>query len=337
MITTAPLPPHASVDDRGTTPWTALRSPTPLTWPKVLYVGGWVLLATMVFHIAALAVTGGTVTGPVSLRKPATFAESGWLTAWSVALVLPYLSTKRWHRHVIGGTVLLFGIGETSVMAVQAWRGVPSHYNFSTAFDAALMRGGAGGLALLFLIGMSVLLATSFRPTDAPRSLVVGVRLGVVVLLIGCLIGFAMISNMSSVFTGSFGSGFTGPQTGYVGPSQSVVGREYLLLHPNTQGGDLVLLHAIGIHGLLLLTVPAYLLDRTALPASTRMRLVALMGVAVLGAMAVIAGQSFRSLPLGEMGIVDQGLLAIAAGALLAAYGVVARALLRARRGDEAR
>lgn len=36
----------------------------------------------MIFHVAALAVTGGAVTGPVSLRKPATFAETGWLTAW---------------------------------------------------------------------------------------------------------------------------------------------------------------------------------------------------------------------------------------------------------------
>lgn len=336
MTTTAPLASPTRGDGRPSTPRDALRFPTPLTWPNVLYLVGWLLLATMVFHLVALAITGGAITGPVSLRKPATFAETGWLTAWSVALVLPALSTRQWQRHVIGTTVLLFGIGETTVMAVQAWRGVPSHYNFTTALDATLMRGGAGGLAFLFLIGMVVMLAASFRPTNAPRSLLVGVRLGVVVLLIGCVIGFVMISNMSGVFTGSFGTGFTGAQTGYVGPPPSVVGKEYLLLHPDTQGGDLVLLHAIGIHGLLLLTVPAHLLHRSRLPERSRMRVVAVMGTAVLGAMAVIAGQSFRSLPLGEMGPLNLGLLSAAAVALLAAYGVTARARLGRRWGDQA-
>lgn len=330
MTTTAPSASPIR-GGRFSTPRNALRFPTPPTWPKVLYLGGWLLLATMMFHLVALAVTGGAITGPVSLRKPATFAETGWLTAWSVALVLPALSTRQWQRHVIGTTVLLFGVGETTVMAIQAWRGVPSHYNFTTAFDATLMRGGAGGLAFLFLVGMVVMLTASFRPTDAPRSLLVGIRLGVVVLLIGCVIGFVMISNMSGVFTGSFGTGFTGPQTGYVGPAPSVVGKEYLLLHPDTQGGDLVLLHAIGIHGLLLLTVPAYLLSRSRLPERSRLRVVAAMGAAVLIAMAVIAVQSFRSLPLDEVGPVNLGVLAVATGVLLAAYAVTARTLFHRR------
>jgi hypothetical protein len=40
-----------------------------------------VLLITMLVHVLALVVTGGPVTGPVSLRKPATFPETGWLIA----------------------------------------------------------------------------------------------------------------------------------------------------------------------------------------------------------------------------------------------------------------
>ena len=48
---------------------------------------------------------------------------------------------------------MLFAVGETAIMAIEAWRGVPSHYNFSTPFDAALMRGGAAGTAGVFLVG----------------------------------------------------------------------------------------------------------------------------------------------------------------------------------------
>ena len=40
---------------------------------------------------SALLVTGDPVTGPVSLRKPATFAETGWLLCWSVAPFVGYL------------------------------------------------------------------------------------------------------------------------------------------------------------------------------------------------------------------------------------------------------
>src|SRR5256885_5590709 len=101
-----------------------------MRWPRILWIAGTVLLATMVVHIVALAIRGGPVTGPVSLRKPADFAETGWLLTWSVALILPRLRTRAWQRHVIGGSAVLFGVGETAVMAIQAWRGGPSHLHF---------------------------------------------------------------------------------------------------------------------------------------------------------------------------------------------------------------
>lgn len=51
---------------------------------------------------------------------------------------------------------------------------------------------------------------------------------------------------------------------GYLGPDRVSVGPEYLALRPSTRG-DLVLPHGIGIHGLILLAVPAVLLARTRL------------------------------------------------------------------------
>lgn len=304
---------------------------------RALLIAGWVLLATMVVHIVALVVTGGAVTGPVSLRKPATFAETGWLTAWSVALILPRLRLRAWQRGVVGTTVLLFGIGETTVMAIQAWRGVPSHYNFTTAFDAALVRGGAAGLAVLFLIGLVVLLVAAFRTHDAEPSVLLGIRSSIVVLLIGCVIGFVMISNMSGVFQGSIGSAFTHPQFGYVGPPPSVVGRDVLLVHVHTQGGDLVSLHAIGVHGLPLLAVPAILLTRTRLAERIRLRLVATMAAGVGLAMLVIATQSFRSQPLASMDLVHRLLLALTGIALAVVYALTVLALIRRWGGGAAR
>src|SRR5438093_5756196 len=164
-------------------------------WPRVLWLTGWLLIATMLAHVAALIITGGPVNGPVSLRKPATFAEAGWLLSWSVALIMPTLRTRAWQRHLAGVATILFAVGETAIMAIQAWRGVPSHYNFSTPFDAALMRGGAAGTAGIFLVAVVVLLVAAFRSQTAPLSQRLGIRAGLVLLLIGCAIGFVMISN----------------------------------------------------------------------------------------------------------------------------------------------
>lgn len=168
---------------------TGTESITPVGWPRVLWATGTVLLSTMVFHIAALLITRGAVSGPVSLRKPATFAETTWLVAWAVALILPRIRTRAWQRHVIGTSVLLFGVGETAIMATQAWRGVPSHYNFSTPLDAALIRLGAGGTAGIFVIGTIVLLVATVRSRDTATS----VRLGIVALLVGCAVGMGLL------------------------------------------------------------------------------------------------------------------------------------------------
>jgi hypothetical protein len=301
-------------------------------WGRILFLVGGVLLATLLFHVAALLVTGGPVTGPVSLRKPATFAETGWLTAWSVALMLPRLRLRAWQRHFIALSVLLFTVGETAIMAVQAWRGVASHYNFTTRFDAILMRGGAAGLAGLFLVGVVVMLIAAVRTPELSPSVRLGLVAGLAVLIVGCLIGFVMISNMSGVFQGTFGSGFLRKQVGYIGPSPSVVGPEHLLLRLHTAGGDLVLLHAIGVHGLPLVTLPALLLSGLGLRERRRVQVVGTIAGGVVLSMAVIATQSFRSLPLGEMGSAQLGVLAGTAIAVIAAYAVVVSEVMRARR-----
>ncbi len=301
-------------------------------WPKVLWVTGTILLVTMVVHIAILVITGGPVSGPVSLRKPAAFAETGWLIAWSVALILPRLRTRAWQRHVIGAAVVLFSVGETAIIGFQAWRGVPSHYNFSTPLDAALMRGGAGGTAGIFLIGVIVLLIAALRSRDAAASVRLGVGAAVVVLLVGCVIGFVMISNNSGVYQGSVGAGFARRTAAYLGPDAATVGAQYALLRPATHGGDLVLPHIIGIHGLVLLAVPAVLLTRTAMPRIRQLAVIALAVTSVALAMTILLVQALRQLPLGQLNAAAVAALALCVVALLGAYAYVVATLASARR-----
>lgn len=296
---------------------------TGTAWPRILWIAGWLLLATLVFHLVALLVTGGPWTGPVSLRKPATFAETGWLTCWSVALMLPALDVGRVRQRIVGAATVLFGVGETAIIGVQAWRGVPSHYNFTTPLDAALMRGGAAGTAGIFLVGVVVLLSAAVRARHAPVSVRIGALAGGGVLLAGCLIGLVMIFNNSGVYQGSIGAGFTARRTGYLGPDPATVGPDYALVRPATAGGDLVLPHAIGVHGLVLIAVPALLLARAALAEHRRRRIVGLAAASVVVAQGLLVGHAFRQLPLRELGPVSVGVLVLCGIGLVAAYAQV--------------
>jgi hypothetical protein len=271
----------------------------------------------------------------VSLRKPATFAETGWLACWSVALLMPPLGMRRWQERVVGATTVLFGVAETAIIGLQAWRGVPSHYNFATPLDAALMRGGAAGTAAAFLVGVAVLLIAAARAHRAPASVRTGALSGGAVLLVGCLVGLVMIFNNSGVYQGSIGAGFTVRRSGYLGPSAAAVGQDYGLIRPSTAGGDLLLPHAIGVHGLVLLAVPAVLLARTGVAERVRRRIIGLAAASILTAQLVLLGHALRELPLRELPPLDVGVLALCALGALAAYSRVGVALLRERRGTQ--
>jgi hypothetical protein len=295
---------------------------------RALGYTGTFLFVTMVVHIVILAVTGDTWSGPVSLRKPADFAEAGWLVTWSVALILPLLRTRPWQRMVIGGSAILFGVGETAIMAVEAWRGVPSHYNFSTTFDAALMRGGAAGTAGVFLVGVVVLLVAGLRTGGLQRSVRLGIVAGVIVLFVGCAVGFIMVSNNSGVFQGSIGGGFANRTAAYLGPDAATVGPDYLVLRPDTRGGDLLLPHAIGVHGLILLAVPAILLARTGMVAARQLRVIAALAGAVGLAMLLLLVHAFRQLPLDRLDPVELALLALCGVVAAAGYVWVGQMVL---------
>jgi hypothetical protein len=302
-----------------------------VNWPRILWASGAVLLVVMVVHVGALIVTGGPLTGPVSLRKPATFAETGWLGCWSVALLLPVLRLHRWQEHLAGAAVVLFGVGETSIIGIEAWRGVPSHYNFATPLDAALMRGGAAGTAGIFLVGAVVLLVAAAR-SPLQASVRLGTIAGVGVLLVGCVVGFVMISNNSGIYQGAFGTGFANRTAAYLGPEAVTIGPEYLLVRPATRGGDLVVPHAIGVHGLVLLAVPAVLLARTPVHARRQLQVVAIAAGAVVVALTILLGHAARQLPLDRLDPAAIAALAVCAVALAASYAAIGRALLARRR-----
>lgn len=123
---------------------------------------GAALGASGLFHLGVFFVDGGPWDGPVSWRKPFTFGMSSGLTLIAAARVTSYVRISARVR-----TVLLVLFGADCVLGVagitlQAWHGIPSHFDMETPADTAVamslaLRAGFALLAVGLLSGAEMI------------------------------------------------------------------------------------------------------------------------------------------------------------------------------------
>jgi hypothetical protein len=193
------------------------------------------------------------------LLKPFKFALSIALYCWTLAWFLPLVSA-RWGRWTISRIVTLCMIAEIVPITGQALRGTTSHYNIATGFDAATfsLMGVAIGINTLMatlLLGFLVL-----RPPSVAPAYLWGLRLGLVLFLLGSGVGGVMVG---------LGSHTVGAADGGAGLP---------LVNWSREAGDLRAAHALGLHALQILPLTAFAISRWAAPRGRRLAL--LLGVA---------------------------------------------------------
>ncbi|MGH3392169.1 MAG: hypothetical protein ACRDOO_25120 [Actinomadura sp.] len=230
------------------------------------YVIGAVLFAAGLFHLGVFAVDGGPWLGPVSWRKPVTFGLSFGLTLVTIAWVACFLPLGERARTRLLGVFAAACVLETTLVTLQAWRHVPSHFNNETALDTAITRVLAVGGGTLVVI-IVVLTVATFRPDPAVApSMRLALRTGFVALDLAMLSGAAMIAK--------------GMVTVVAGDQQAAY----------TVAGALKPAHAVTMHAILVLPALAWLLTFTRLPEPRRVTTVAAVSTAYgLVAVVVIA------------------------------------------------
>jgi hypothetical protein len=77
---------------------------------------------------------------------------------------------------------------------MQQWRGVPSHFNYSTPFDAAVFN-IMGTMIVLVEIVIVLIALWTFFSLKAPPSLAWAIRLGMVLLVVSQIFGNLIIAN----------------------------------------------------------------------------------------------------------------------------------------------
>jgi hypothetical protein len=283
-----------------------------VTIRRACYLVAAVLFASGLAHLGVQAVLGGPWDGPVSWRKPADFGMAFGLTLFAVTWASGWLRV----RPVVLAAFAGASVVEVVAISVQAWRGVPSHFNTTTPLDATFAFSAAGGGAVIIVTTL-VLLGASFRRLDAAPGLRLAIRVGFASLLVGLAVGAVMIAiGTSTARTVSLDAAY----------DAAVV---------------LVPAHAAAMQGILVLPMLAWLTGFTGWPEATRYRVAVLGCVGYLVCAGVIALEAFLGIDGFDPTTAPVVGTAIAAtgGLLLAAAGIATlwSSVTTAQRGLPAR
>jgi hypothetical protein len=260
-------------------------------------VGGWlaelrrrdpVLFAVGAFHLGLLALMlslapfdARTVTGLNPWIKPIKFAVSITVYLWTLAWLLEPVGGPRWARLAVRWGASIAMVAEVLGITLQAARGVPSHYNVATSFDAAVF-GTMGAMITINTLVAALFAGVTLRPgLTLPRAYLWGIRLGALLFVLGSLEATVMLSRNAH----AVGVPDGGPGLPFLGWS--------------TRAGDLRIAHLLGLHSLQALPLAGFLLSRWR-GARESVRVAGLFAFASLYAIAValLFGQALAGRPL---------------------------------------
>lgn len=273
---------------------------------------GLVTTLSGVAHVIVwLAAGQPSLVGPVTWRKPIVFGLSIGVLAFSLVWIVRLLpdtpSLTRQARWLTGLLLL-----ELSLIDLQQWRGVGSHFNVATTLDAAIFQ----AMGVIILAASGILAWWTWRlfrapRRDQPREQLTAARAGMVLLGLGNLLGITLVVWGNTMLA----------RTGAV---------------PATLGaaGDLKLTHAIALHGLQVLPIVALVV--AAVPeVGRRVGLVRLAAAGHLSLLGVALGQALQGRAPGDLSPAVATVAAVALSALLIPVVAGLRARQRRRR-DEA-
>lgn len=264
---------------------------------------GALLIGVGVAHLGVFAVLGGPWEGPVSWRKPFTFGLSFGLTLITITWVASHLTLGVRVRRLLLGLFAAACALEVGLIALQAWRRVPSHYNLETPFDAVIARTLALGGAVLIVVVAAFTIAAFRRDRTTAPSILLALRAGFLSLCCALLVGASMIAR--------------GLQLVFAGHQQEAY----------AVAGALKPVHAVVMHGILVLPVLAWLLSLLPWDEARRVRLLALTiaGYALaIGGVFVVALTGLTPAPAPIAG----GTVALLGGVLMGGAGLRAVAAL---------
>ncbi len=295
---------------------------------------GWAFNPTLtlaaLLHLALLPVAGAlifldpqVITGMMAWIKPTKFALSGAIYLATFGWFLSHVQRgPRWIGFVATGVGVALLV-ETGLITMQVVRGVPSHFNSTTAFDAAVFSVMGGFIFLLTLLNLLLVIWLIFQKLP-DRSFTWALRWGAIIAFAGMGVGNLMPAPTPTQLA-ALEAGETVNAIGAHSVGVADGGPGLPFLGWSTEGGDLRAGHFLGLHGMQVLPLVAWLLSRRRwrglFAEGHRTALVHLAGAGYLGLTVLLTWQALR----GQSVIAPDGLTWAAYAGL---FGVMALGVL---------
>lgn len=203
-------------------------------------LAGFGFLILTVILASLMLVDSTQILGINRWLKPFKFSSSIVIYLSTLAVYLYYLRGFERPKTIIARGAILLMIGEIFFIVMQSACGATSHFNITTPFDTIIF--AVMGLMILTNTFLIIYLAILYFRTDfaLPNAVVLGMRLGLIVFLIGSIQG-----------------GYMSSQTGHaIGVADGGAGLPFV--NWSTVGGDLRVAHFLGLHALQIIPLFAF-------------------------------------------------------------------------------
>lgn len=214
----------------------------------LLTATGLVLLALTAPFAFGIWMDQRLITGAPAWLKPAKFAISTGIYTLTLAWIFTYLIEWPRVRRVVGRATAAVMLLELAIIALQAARGVPSHFNVSTALDGVLFTLMGVGIFAQTTSTIAVAVAL-WRQRFADPALGWALRLGMLFTIIGGFSGGLMPGPTSAQLAEARITGRL-PAAGAHTVGAPDGGPGLPVTKWSTQHGDLRVAHFIGLHAL---------------------------------------------------------------------------------------
>ena len=176
--------------------------------------------------------------------KPMKFFLSIAVYFWTIAVFLYFLRGREKAKKVIAYGVIALLSGEMILIVMQVLRGTTSHFNHSTRFDDAVF----SAMGLMIVVNTFLIIYLTYlyfrAEIDLPKSIVWGMRLGLLIFL-----------------AASFEGGYMSAQIGHaVGAADGGAGLPFV--NWSTEAGDLRVAHFFGMHAFQVVPLFALMLEQ---------------------------------------------------------------------------
>jgi hypothetical protein len=274
------------------------------------------MFATFVVSVVGIFADPRIITGAPAWLKPAKFGISTAIYAATLAWLYRYIQVWRGYLRFAGWAVSIVFIIEIVIIDLQAARGVTSHFNNATPLDATLFGIMGASIGVLWLASVGIMLAL-FKQKFEDAAWGWALKLGMAITILGSAAGGLMISPTAAQMQAmrehqpvkAIGAHTVGAPDG--GPGIPGVGW-------STEHGDLRAPHFLGMHGIQIIPLFAWLFARR------RVSMVVAASASYLALLVILTWQALRgeSLIQPDSGVLSSMVLwVIGAGVALMLAG----------------